>query len=476
MTDLDAAGLAEAIADARLLGPDQFEQFTRYMLSVCRETQILAKELVYRGWLTPFQVGRILAGQAKTLFVDSYVLLDLLGEGGMGRVFRARNWKLGRTVALKLIGAERPALLARFQREIRVLGSINHPNIVRALDAEIRPGTAYFAMEYFEGADLERYVGRRGPLPVGEACDYVLQAAGALQYAHELGLIHRDIKPSNILLTEPSHTIKLLDLGLSRSEIPMNDSVFNQLTRAGAVVGTPDYMSPEQVKDSHNTDIRSDLYALGCTFYFLLTGKAPFQHLDAVVDKFYAQCEIDPTPIEQLRTDVPPQIAAMIRKLMAKRRRNRFQTPSELAVALLEIMPGLVSADARTLVDAECPTLIDDPIVPSAAEACTLTLSRSEISLIAAPQSELVKMRHRGRAIGTLIGAHLVIAILLAASMLLVVWKAGVGPSARRGRQLLDPPERQLIKPEVMGGEHSPADQAFDPIDEDGNGVQLDEE
>jgi eukaryotic-like serine/threonine-protein kinase len=475
---MDASGLAEAIADARLLWPEQYDEFIGAMLSVCQEPRILAKELVYRGWLTPFQVGRILAGQAKTLFVDSYVLLDLLGEGGMGRVFRARNWKLGRTVAVKLIGAEqagRPAQLARFQREIRVMGSIKHPNIVQALDADIRPGTVYFAMEFFEGADLDRYVERRGPLPVAEACNYVLQVAGALQYAHEQGLIHRDIKPSNIFLTEPSHTIKLLDLGLSRYEAPINDSCFNQLTRAGAVIGTPDFMSPEQVKDSHNTDIRSDLYGLGCTFYFLLTGTAPFGHLDAVVDKLYAQCEGDPMPIEQLCPDVPPKVAAIIRKLMAKRRRDRFQTPCELAAALREVMPDLISADGETLVDAQCPTLVDAPIMPSAAEAYTLTLSRSEISLITAPQNELVEKPRRNRVIGRMIGAHFVIAMLLAASMLFVVWQAGIGPGVRRERQLPDLLAPTLINRDARHDEHATAGHAFDHIDGDGNGASLEE-
>jgi len=479
MTDLDVSGLAEAIADGRLLGPEQYDEFTGAMLSICQDPRILAKELVYRGWLTPFQVERILAGQAQTLFVDSYVLLDLLGEGGMGRVFRARNWKFGRTVAVKLIGAERagrPAQLARFQREIRALGRINHPNIVRALDADIRPGTVYFAMEFFEGADLDRYVSRHGPLPVAEACNYVLQIAGALQYAHELGLIHRDIKPSNILLTEPSHTIKLLDLGLSRCEAPINDSVFNQLTRAGAVIGTPDFMSPEQVKDSHNTDIRSDLYGLGCTFYFLLTGTAPFRHLDAVVDKLYAQCETDPTPIEQLCPDVPPKIAAIIRKLMAKRRRDRFQAPSELAVALREVMPELISANGDTLVDANSPTRIDAPILPAAAEAAlTLTFSRAEIPLITAAESESVETPRCNHMIGTLNWAHFVIAMLLAASMLFIVWQTGVGPGTRREHQSPNPTAPPLIKSDDKDGEHSTTDQASDRINADRNDVFLDE-
>src|SRR5262249_31579209 len=150
--------------------------------------------LVYRGWLTPFQAEQILNNQAESLFFGSYVLLEPIGEGGMGRVYRARNWKLNHVVAIKLIGEEqqrRSATIARFEREIRALGRIRHPHIVMALDADFRPGSIFFAMEYFEGTDLGRYVVQNGPLSIADACKCIMQTADALQHAHEHGLIHR---------------------------------------------------------------------------------------------------------------------------------------------------------------------------------------------------------------------------------------------------------------------------------------------
>ncbi|MCE9534030.1 MAG: serine/threonine protein kinase [Planctomycetes bacterium] len=337
MIKVDASDLAHVLADERLLEPEQYVDFVDSMLPLCQEVPILGRELVYRGWLSPFQIDRILTGQADTLILGSYVLIEPLGEGGMGRVYLARNWKINRLVAIKVIRdeqSEQPAVIARFQREIRALGRVHHPNIVEALDAEFRPGVLFYAMEYFEGTDLGRYVRRDGPFSVSDACACIMQVADALQHANELGLIHRDIKPSNLLLTEPDHIVKVLDLGLTRCETPVNDSIFNELTRAGALIGTPDYMSPEQIKDSRSADIRSDLYSLGCTFYYLLTGVAPFEHLDAMVDKLWAQCDTEPTPIRQLRPDVPLEIAALITRLMAKRRRDRFQTPADLRAAL----------------------------------------------------------------------------------------------------------------------------------------------
>jgi len=389
MIDVEITGFVDALADERLLEPGQFEEFSEAMLPLCQDPLILARELAWRGWLSPFQIETILAGEVDSLFLGSYVLQAPLGQGGMARVFRARNWKLGRTVAIKLIvddAARHPATLARFQREIHALGKIRHPNIVQAIDAELKPGTIFYAMEYFEGCDLGQYVATNGPLPVSIACDFIRQTADALQHAHEHGFIHRDIKPSNLLLTRPDNIIKMLDLGLTRSEVPVNDSVFNELTRAGALIGTPDYMSPEQVKDSRGTDIRSDLYSLGCTFYYLLAGMAPFQHLEAIVDKLYAQRDLEPTPIGELRPDLPPEVAAIVGTLMAKRRRDRFQSPAELSQSL-----NSLALDAQygfdTVIDARAMTIVDTPSFQRNASDRTLALSHSEIEMVERPES-----------------------------------------------------------------------------------------
>jgi eukaryotic-like serine/threonine-protein kinase len=435
MTEVDVSRFLEPLGDERFLEPEQFDELTGAMLPLCQEPLILAKELAYRGWLTPYQAEQILTGQADALILGSYVLLEPIGEGGMGRVYRARNWKLNRIVAIKLIGEERmrqPAAMARFQREIRALGRIRHPNIVMAIDAEFRSDALYFAMEYFEGVNLAHLVAAEGPLSMAAACSFIMQTADALQHAHEMGLVHRDIKPSNLLRTEPQHTIKLLDLGLTRCEVPVDDSIFNELTRAGAVIGTPDYMSPEQVKDSRSTDIRSDLYSLGCTFYYLLTGRAPFHHLPAIVDKLYAQCEADPVPIESLRPDVPAEVAGIIRKLLAKRRRDRFQTPAEL-VDVLQALLDERDASHDTCLNAEAVTLIDAPALPPWAidltPARTVALSHSEINFVTRPDDDEQPMPARTWRNRLPRATHFIISVLLAALALAIMWKSGAGPA-----------------------------------------------
>lgn len=477
MTLLDASGLADALADERLLEPEQFEEFTRTMLSVCSEPIILAKELIYREWLTPFQAEQILSGHADSLVLGSYILLEPIGQGGMGCVFRARNWKLNRIVALKHLGiepAKRPASLARFQREFRALGKVQHPHIVKALDADFQGDTIFYVMEYFDGTDLSRYVRTNGPLPVGEAAEYVLQTADALQHAHEAGLIHRDVKPSNLLLTEPEHLIKVLDLGLSRCESPTNDSVFDQLTRAGAIIGTPDYMSPEQVREPRRADIRSDLYSLGCTFHFLLAGKPPFEHLPAMVDKLYAQCEAEPTPIEQLRPDVPAEIATIVHKLLAKRPRDRFRTPADLMTAL-QRAPGnnTLNGLARSCLarlSAHAPQLTDDR---------TELLSPSELAMVSASTADrlLIRPAKRRRHM-RFFSTQLVAATLLALVGMLMVWQFdlisgrdhGTAPPLAPGYAQPDdpPPAQNGDEPEVARLHGMPGDSIGDVETETG--------
>jgi serine/threonine protein kinase len=438
MTAVDASGLTEALADERLLEPEQFEEFVNSMLPVCQDVVILAKELAYRGWLTPYQVEQILAGQTNSLLMGSYVLLEPLGEGAMGKVFRARNWKLDRIVAIKVIRdaqSRQPAVIARFRREIRALGRIRHPNIVLAVDAEIKRGFIFYAMEYVEGCDLGRYVRQHGPLSIYDACNFVAQAADALQHAYEIGLIHRDIKPSNLLLTEPDHTVKLLDLGLTRCEVPVNDSVFVQMTHAGALIGTPDFMSPEQVKDSRSADVRSDLYSLGCTFYYLLTGMAPFERIESVVDKLYAQCESEPVPVEQIRPDLPSEIAAVVRKLLSKRRRDRFQTPVELVTHLQSLFVDNYQPIRDTILDAPFVTLVDAPFFqPIDREPPpTEVLSTSELGLIVLSDETDEDPPSRRFGASLLIPAQIIVAALIATLTLVLLWQWGIGPGALRG-------------------------------------------
>ncbi len=203
-----------------------------------------------------------------------YRVLALLGAGGMGAVYKAEHRLMERLVALKVMAARllgNAAMVERFRREVKAAARLAHPNIVTAHDAEQAGDLHFLVMEYVEGTDLARVVAERGPLPVGEACDYVRQAAMGLQHAHEHGMIHRDIKPHNLMLT-PQGTVKMLDFGLARLAGEAGSQPGGG-TAQGTVLGTVDYMAPEQADDAHQADIRSDIYSLGCTLYHLLSGR-----------------------------------------------------------------------------------------------------------------------------------------------------------------------------------------------------------
>ncbi|MCI0455348.1 MAG: serine/threonine protein kinase [Gemmataceae bacterium] len=300
------------------------------------DAQALARELVRRGWLTVYQVNRLFQGKADALVLGPYVLLERLGEGGMGAVFKARHQVMNRVVAVKLIRKEHltgPDAVTRFRREIEVVGRLSHPNVVTAHDAGQVEERHFLVMEYVEGSDLARLVERGGPLPVGLACEYVRQAALGLHCAHEQGLVHRDIKPSN-LMVDVRGVVKLLDLGLARpgpggAPEPGHMAV----TRAGEVMGTPDYLAPEQALDARAADKRADIYSLGCTLYFLLTGRPPFPE-GTLAQKLLWHQHTEPLGAETLRPDVPPEVAAVVRRMMAKRPEDRHQTAAEVAAAL----------------------------------------------------------------------------------------------------------------------------------------------
>jgi hypothetical protein len=266
-----------------------------------------------------------------------------LGEGGTGQVFQARHQKLGRLVALKIIRPDLvadPEVVGRFYREVQLLSRLTHPNIVHAYDAGPIGRTHFLVMEYVAGIDLSQLVKQKGPLPVAEACAYVRQAALGLQHAHAQGLVHRDIKPPNLLLThggEHGALVKLLDLGLAR--LAGKDGVASGektslLTPAGALsMGTPDYMAPEQALDFHAADIRADIYSLGCTLWYLLTGQPPFPGGTLAV-KLLAHQQRELPALEQLRPNVPASLALVIRRMLAKAPDERYQTPLEVAEAL----------------------------------------------------------------------------------------------------------------------------------------------
>jgi len=278
--------------------------------------------------------------------LGEYELLEKLGQGGMGAVYKARHRRLDKIVAVKVLPLERmadPLALARFDREMRAVGRLDHPNIVRAMDAREIGGTHFLAMEYVAGMDLGDVVLNVGATRVADACEVVRQIAAGLQCAHENGLVHRDIKPSNAILT-PGGQVKLLDLGLARlgGGDANGDAGAGEMTTSGTAMGTADYMAPEQASDSHTADIRADIYSLGCTLYKLLSGKSPFSgpKYKNNMDKILGHMRDTPPPIGLLRTDVSADLAAVLDRMMAKEREARIATPQEVFDALLPFAVG----------------------------------------------------------------------------------------------------------------------------------------
>jgi serine/threonine-protein kinase len=355
-----ATRIIDLLGDPRLLAAAHFDELVGDILPRCDDWRIVGPELVYRGWLTPFQALLLHRGRGHELLLGSYVLLDPLGEGGMGHVYRARNWKLDTHVAVKVMRPDRaaePGSASRFLREMRALGVICHPHLVHAVDAGADGGRLYCAMEYVPGTDLGRLLRDRGALPMDTACRYAAQLAAALSHISARGLVHRDVKPANVLVTEDGSAVKLGDLGLARFDQP--DHALAALTRIGVMVGTPDYVAPEQIRDSRGADIRSDLYSLGVTLYHMLTGRPPFDGLGTLETLRHHQ-EVDPVPADRLRADIPAEVATVVRTLMAKRPRDRYQDPAEVVGALRNYL----HAAGDTVTDAATPTTPGLPVPP----------------------------------------------------------------------------------------------------------------
>ena len=268
--------------------------------------------------------------------IGPYQLVRKLGQGGMGAVYEAQHTKLDKTFALKVLPpgfASNAAAVSRFEREMKAVGKLDHPNIVKATNADEWQGTHYLVMEYVEGIDLSVLVKTRGRLSLSDACDVVRQTALGLQHAHEHDLVHRDIKPSNLFVTKNGQ-VKLLDLGLARLS---DDAPGGGLTSSGQVLRTPDYMAPEQWDDTHAADARADLYSLGCTLFFVLTGKAPFAEegsKPSLMRLMKAHTEAPIPDLLAVRPDAPAELNAIFRRLLAKKPDDRFQTAAEVATAL----------------------------------------------------------------------------------------------------------------------------------------------
>ena len=307
----------------------------------------MVKRLIERQKLTPFQAQALITGRPTHLVLGNNVLLEKIGEGGMGEVFKAMHRRMRRLVCIKIL---RPTLVnsqyavRRFQREVRAAAQLSHPNIVTAFDADEEKGTHFLVMEYVEGQDLGSLVARQGALPVSDVVRYIAQAAVGLEYAHAKGIVHRDIKPSNLLLDERG-TVKILDMGLARIDEPEGPKTEGQqefdtndsLTRENQIVGTVEYMSPEQADDTNRVDRRSDIYSLGCTMYRLLIGTPPYQAETPIKVLMAHRLKAIPS-LRAARPEVPEELEAIYQKMMAKSQSERYQSMAEVLRALAPLV------------------------------------------------------------------------------------------------------------------------------------------
>ena len=364
------ATFIQTVMESRLLGSSQLNAFLAERPGLRPEdTPVLSDALVAQGLITNYQMQWLLAGEPFGLVLGNYRVLDWLGSGGMGVVYKAEHIHMKRPVALKVLAAEcdgNAVFMERFTSEMQALATLRHPNIVEAFDAgEVtvpnEPGKAlrYLVMEFVEGVDLERFVMEQGPLPIAVACDYIRQAANGLRHAHENGMVHRDIKPSNLLVTNmpldlrpipgatwPFGQVKILDFGLARM-------YSRRHTEAHVVLGTIDYMAPEQARDARSVDVRADIYSLGGTLYWMLTGKRPFPTDRPIVQELMARQHETPASPRGLRPEIPLELESVVCQMMALDPNDRYPTPLAVVAALNQFVDaahrpdsGVISGDS----------------------------------------------------------------------------------------------------------------------------------
>jgi serine/threonine protein kinase len=353
----------EALRKCRLVGAAHLNDIKARLLHGMSDAQSLAARLVRHGLLTPYQARHILDGLDQELVVGPYRLLDLLGEGGLSQVFKAEHTGTRSLVALKLLHPELRSnvkVLEQLRQEMEIITHLSHPHFVQAFelnlegDARAR-GVPYFAMEYVEGLDLGKLLALVGPLPMTQACEYMRQAALGLEYAFEKGLVHRDIKPANLLVSADSSTLRILDIGLARLEWsyrPDPESPPEPGNQGITLMGTPDYVAPEQALNAEQADIRADIYSLGCTLYHLLAGEPPFPG-KSLAKKLLQHQQAPPPSVRRPRPDLPEELDAVLQKMVAKQPDDRYRTPALVAIALKPFCQG---DDVWVMVDQFLPT------------------------------------------------------------------------------------------------------------------------
>lgn len=325
------------LKSSQLLSADLFKKLEKSVSGIGtagESARSLAATLVKSGIITAWHAKRLLGGRHTGFYVGKYKLLEVLGAGGMGHVYLAEQITMQRLVALKLIRADtnqkhRKEIVARFTREARAVAALSHPNIVQAFDYDEEEGIPYMVMEFMEGIDAARQFDKFGQIPWAQAADYVAQAAAGLGHAHQAGLVHRDVKPGNMHIDRDGR-VRILDLGLvSVMEGTQDDSLTVEQHQLGSV----DYIAPEQALNSHQVDSRADIYGLGAAFYVVIAGKLLFEGT-STAQKLLAQQTQEPQPIGEIVPDLPPELAAVITKMIAKDPADRYQTAAEVEAAV----------------------------------------------------------------------------------------------------------------------------------------------
>jgi serine/threonine-protein kinase len=356
------ADLLATLGRVQLLAPDQVDEIARELGPHYHDPSTLADYLVEIDWLTAYQRKLLFEGRWEELRLGPFQLLERLGEGGLSEVFKAWDAVKGRVVALKVLQqhlAGRGDAVPQLTRELQAITRLCHANIIKTFDAHRCDELHYFAMEYVEGMDLRQYVQKVGPLPIAQASEYIRQTAQGLQHAHQLRLVHRDVKPANLFLINPplpeppadgaavrraEPSIKIIDWGWARLK-PAEDEAACAPTaelldeEKGKLIGTADFIAPEQAHDPTLVDVRADIYSLGCTFYYLLTGKTPFDGV-SILQKLLQHQEADPPQVRALRPDVPEELNALVLRMMAKRPEDRFQIPLLVVAPLRRFCAG----------------------------------------------------------------------------------------------------------------------------------------
>jgi len=331
----DLAEFQRSLVDVGLIDAQELKAFAA---DSSQDVLGLVRVLVKAGRLTAYQAAAVYQRKSRGLLIGNYLVLDKLGRGGMGMVFKARR-PLGPAVALKILppkfSRDRTAVL-RFKREFEAAGRVKHPNLVAALEFHEDRGVYFLVMDFVSGRNLEQVVRDRGPMPILQGLDCLIQAARGLEAAHAQGIVHRDVKPSNLML-DAAGTVRMLDLGLARvveAANPLGRTVSGRLTESGMYMGSIDYTAPEQAEDSSHADHRADIYSLGCTLYFLLTGREPFV-AKTVLKRLFAHQEHAAPSLRAARPEVLPALEAAYQNMMAKLPDDRPGTMTEV-ISLLE--------------------------------------------------------------------------------------------------------------------------------------------